>query len=130
MEVACCFIEFDGKILVVARQNSRTHKNEWDIPADKVDDKETSKEAAARIVVTETGYHFMPNDLQHLGDFEFVSGNSEPYIMHAFRADFGKSSQTDPGTLFSEWITPSDCLERTDLIKNFAHLLKLVGYSE
>jgi len=130
MTIACCFIESEGKILVVARQNPKNNKNEWDIPADKVADSESNKEAAVRIVITETGYHFRPDDLLPLGSFDFVSGNNESYTMQTFRVDVDRTSHLHRGVIPNEWVTPSDCLERTDLIKNFADLIKLAGYSE
>ena len=129
MDVACCFLESDGKILIVARQNTKTQKYEWDIPADKVRANESSIDTAIRAVSTETGYCLVPHGLKSAGSFKFVSGNNEPYTMNAYKATVGSSTSMHSGNLHSEWATLAEVLKRDDLIKNFARLLQLMGYS-
>ena len=128
MNVACSFLEYDGKILIVARQNHKTQKYEWDIPAAKVQVDESSIDAATRVVYAETGYRLAVDDIKSVGTFEFVSGNNEPYVMKAYKVTVESSPSLYSGNLRSEWATPAEVIKRDDLIKNFALLLKLAGY--
>lgn len=128
MKVACCFLEYDNKIWIVARHNSKTHSIEWDVPADKVKYDESSKDTTVRIIANETGYDVKEKDLQTLGKFDFVSSKNEPYIMCVFKVDIDDPHPATAGTLHGEWVTPEECVKKKNLIKNFANLLKLASY--
>lgn len=128
MKVACCFLESDGKIFIVARHSPKTQQREWDIPAGKIKNNELVKNTIARVVAEEAGYEISLGNLAFIGKFQFISGRNEPYTMHAYRIKIEKPFSTNLGTLQSDWVRPKECIAKNNLIKNFARLLKLVEY--
>lgn len=54
-EVASCFCEFDGKILLLQRREDKPQGGTWALPGGKLDGKETPTEAVIRETGEETG---------------------------------------------------------------------------
>lgn len=129
MRVVCCFLETEGKFFVLARPNPRTEKYEWDLPAGKVRASESNQAAVTRIVLEETGYVSRPSNFYLLGTFQFISGSNEPYAMYAFRLKLEEPFQASK-KFKTEWVSPEECLAKSDLIKNLRQLLVLTGYAK
>ena len=131
MKVVCCFLEHDGKFLIVARHNSNTQEYEWDVPAAYVIKEENDKAAVLRVLSREVGYVASLESLVFLGDTKFVSADNNPYTMMVYQIKVKNPFATHKGDanyLNSEWVSPEECLAKQALIKNLDKLLKFVGY--
>src|SRR3990167_10214699 len=64
-----CFIEYDGKILLLLRHPSRPHGNTWALPTGKVEVDESDSEAVIREVFEETGYQASEAELEFVTDY-------------------------------------------------------------
>jgi 8-oxo-dGTP diphosphatase len=58
IEVAAVYIENNGEILLLHRQNYISQGNKWGIPGGKVHTGETTLQAAIREVKEETGFEY------------------------------------------------------------------------
>ena len=54
-EIVSCFVESDGKILLLHRQYHKPQGNTWGVPAGKVDKDEDIFQAIAREIAEEAG---------------------------------------------------------------------------
>jgi 8-oxo-dGTP pyrophosphatase MutT (NUDIX family) len=63
-EIGSCFLERDGKFLLLLRQDHKPQGNTWGVPAGKIENGETSTEATLREIYEETGYSGKPEDLK------------------------------------------------------------------
>jgi len=52
-EIVSCYVEHDGKILILHRQNHKPQGNTWGLPAGKIDDNEDKIEAMLREIFEE-----------------------------------------------------------------------------
>ncbi len=85
MKIASCFVEHDGKLLVVARRNDKTDTYEWDVPADTVQPHESGEDTALRVLAIEAGLETSPEALSFVAKTDFISRYNEPYEMHVYR---------------------------------------------
>lgn len=131
MRVAGCFLEFNGKFLILLRHAHKPDGDTWGLPGGKVESGETDEQAIMRELVEETGYQASPAELEHLGDFQFISIRGEPFTYATFRV---RPKQTPTIRLEAsshgmfEWVTPEECLAKDNLISDFDTLIQLVGY--
>lgn len=130
MIVAGCFLEFDGKFVILKRHADSAQGNTWGLPAGKVETNEDKVSAILREVAEETGYQATTEQLEHLGDFTFDSEGSE-YTFATYRVSLAESIEikldSKEHTSY-DWITPEECYARQDLINDFHDLLKLICY--
>jgi 8-oxo-dGTP pyrophosphatase MutT (NUDIX family) len=132
MRVAGCFLEYNGKFLILLRHGHKPDGNTWGLAGGKVETGESDEQAIIRELAEETGYVARPSELEHLGNFPFLSLRGENYIFSTFRIRLAK-----PHTVKLEasahndfaWVSPQECLAKQNLIHDFDTLLKLVGYT-
>lgn len=111
-EVVSCFVEQEGRILLLHRQDHKTEGNTWGVPAGKVEAHETLLEAITREVREETGFT-INNKISYYNEvfikypeYDFVyhifymtqNGKKEVQLNHKEHKDF-------------KWATPKDALE-------------------
>lgn len=121
IEVAALFIEHEGRILLLHRQEAKSQGNLWGIPGGKLDRGETPLRAALREAKEETGYDFSKQDVENLGTVYIEYNEKDHFVYHMFRVKF----IGNPGAVkinFNEhkgftWVTPQDGL-KLDLIKD------------
>jgi 8-oxo-dGTP pyrophosphatase MutT (NUDIX family) len=82
-DVVSCFVEVDGKILLLHRQDHKPQGNTWGVPAGKVDKDEDLFKAMVREMSEETGYTAVANELQYF-DKLFVRYGDYDFIYHVF----------------------------------------------
>lgn len=83
MEVVSCFIEHDGEMLLLQRQDHKPQGGTWGMPAGKIDDGENKREALSREVKEETGLEFSPESFDHF-ETVYVRYPSYDFVYHMF----------------------------------------------
>lgn len=83
-EVSSCFVEYDGKILLLYRQDHKPEGNTWCMPGGKIDDKEEPNSASIREVGEETGLITLKNEFKYLGKV-YVRYPNYDFIYHLFQ---------------------------------------------
>jgi 8-oxo-dGTP diphosphatase len=109
-EVVSCFVEVDGRILLLHRQDHKPQGGTWGCPAGKVDEGENIGEAIVREVMEETGL-----ELPEANHFKklFVRFPDYDFVYHIFHSplekELGVSIRKEEHKNF-QWIAPSDAL--------------------
>lgn len=112
--VACCYLHYQDKILLLHRRDSIAEGNRWGIPGGKVNKQEPLSEAVIREIEEETGYSLDPEHV-HLIATLYIRVPNFDFAYHMF--DYQKEI-TNPGAVkinFAEhkgftWVTPQDAL--------------------
>lgn len=120
-EIAAVYIEHDGQILLLHRQDNISEGNKWGPPAGHVEKGETPLEAAIRELEEETGYDISNQAIEKVHTAYIEYNEKNHYVFHMFRT----SLQGDPGAVkidFNEhkgftWVTPADAL-KMNLLKD------------
>lgn len=86
-EVVSCFIEHDGKILLLRRLKHKPEGDKWGVLAGKVDAGEDVSEAMAREIREEIGQDVSQAALQYLTKV-YVVWPEHHFIFHMFRIEF------------------------------------------
>jgi 8-oxo-dGTP pyrophosphatase MutT (NUDIX family) len=112
-EIVSCFLEHDGEILLLCRQDNRPQGNTWGVPAGKVDKGEKLHDATAREVREETGTHVHPKDLDYWGKV-FVRYPDFDFVYHMFRIIMDKKPEIKINKSEHKahaWISPKESLK-------------------
>ena len=112
--IAALYIEFEGKILLLHRQEAKSQGNRWGIPGGKICKGEPLLEAVIREIAEETGYSLDPEYVHHIATLYIRVPNFD-FQYHMF--DYQKEISS-PGAVkinFAEhkgftWSTPQDAL--------------------
>lgn len=113
MEVVGCFVQCQGTILLLLRQEYKPNGNTWGVPAGKVDAGETAAQAMAREIFEETGLAVDEKDLVP-SESLLVREKGVDFVYHQFSTDFDelpdvKISPQEHSDFI--WTTPSDALK-------------------
>ena len=112
-EVVSCFVEHDGHILLLHRQDHKPEGNTWGVPAGKVDAGEHINEAIIREIKEETSLVVHDEQLKHAHTL-FVRYPEYDFVYHIFHVDlpekFAISIQSNEHKTF-EWIRPAEALK-------------------
>lgn len=130
MKIVGCFLEYDGKFLMLLRHSHKPNGSTWGLPAGKVDPGETDRTAILRELKEETGYEASDNELEHLNDFEFGQGDSA-YSFGAYRVKLSKPYDMkleEAAHRESRWVTAQECYNLPNLISDFHELLELLRF--
>jgi ADP-ribose pyrophosphatase YjhB (NUDIX family) len=65
LRVVGCFLEYDGKFVVLLRRPEKPDGDTWGLPAGKVEEGESDKSAVLRELHEETGYDANLKELQY-----------------------------------------------------------------
>lgn len=84
VEVSACYLEVEGRLLLLQCSADRQETGRWGVPAGKVEIGETSKEAAVRELFEETQISCL--DVQDLGSL-YIRKPDVDYIYHLFKVD-------------------------------------------
>lgn len=128
ISIAALYIEYEGKILLLHRQETKSQGNRWGIPGGKVDKGETPLQAVLREAKEETGYDFSGQSIEDLGTVYIEYNDKDHFNYHMFRVKFAG----DPAAVkinFKEhkgftWVTPLDGL-KLELIQDEDACFKL-----
>lgn len=107
IEVACCYVEVEGTILLLQRTEEKSEPLKWGVPAGKLEPKEDPHKAAFRELFEETG--ISPIQIQQLGSLYMRKPNID-YILHIFKVDvdFPVEVKISGEHQTFKWTTPQD----------------------
>jgi len=125
-EVAGCFFEHDGNILLLHRHKDKPEGGTWCVPAGKLDKGEDSAKAIVRETLEETGYSIDPGRLVYVKKTYVVYPNYQ-FVYHVFKTKVDERPEikikTDEHTEHL-WATPREALGM-DLIPDEDFCIKL-----
>lgn len=117
VDVVACFVQHDGKFVLLHRQGHKTHGNTFGLPAGKVDSGETIQQAIGREIKEETGLDIAEENIIYVSSV-FVRNQGHDIHYHAFETHL----PTKPEIRISpnehkgyKWVTPDEAL-KMDLI--------------
>lgn len=117
--VACCYLHYQDKVLLLHSRDGKTEGNRWGIPGGKVNKGESLLDAVVREVSEETGYCLDKTKMHFIGKFYIRVPNFD-FEYNMFRYTDEIPNPGDVKIDFQEhkgftWVTPEDAL-KMDLI--------------
>ena len=112
-EVVSCFMENNGEILLLQRQDHKPQGNTWGVPAGKIDTGETPKTAILRELFQETGFSADENKIIYFKSV-FVRYPEYDFIYHIFSLKIDERpiiKITDGEHKNFQWLTPTEALK-------------------
>ncbi|PIR86959.1 MAG: NUDIX hydrolase [Candidatus Harrisonbacteria bacterium CG10_big_fil_rev_8_21_14_0_10_49_15] len=111
-EIVSCFVEHDGKMLLLHRHSHKSQGDRWGMPAGKKDPGETVEQAAVRELREETGIDlpssaltYFTKTLHRYEDFDYI------YHMFSVRLDEKLPVQLSASEHKEyQWLTPQEVL--------------------
>lgn len=127
-DIVGCFVEYNGQILLLHRQDEDIQGNKWGLPAGKLEPGETEVQAMIRELREETGLKFQEKDLNYFQKV-FVRYDTHDFLFHMF---FAKPAWlTAPEILIDpeehkdfRWLKPEKALQ-LELIRDLDGCIKL-----
>lgn len=110
--IASCFLEHNGKILMLQRPAGKRQELKWGLPAGKIEGSENETDAVQREIYEETGMHMLKKKLNYFGRV-FVRYDDYDFVFHIFHSvlpeafDIKLSSEH----IDFKWIRPDDALK-------------------
>ena len=109
--VVGCFLEYNGRFLMLHRQDHKREGNLWGVPAGKIDPGETKEEAIVREVFEESGVRLSASPAFIASVYvRYADGD---ILYHIFRHILSE----EPAVVLSptehkafRWVTPQECL--------------------
>lgn len=89
VDVAACYIESNGELLLLKRAESESEGGRWGVPGGKVEKGESVRDGAMREVWEETGMRLKDKELQYLGKL-FIRKPHVEYVYHMFYCKFAR----------------------------------------
>ncbi len=85
VEVASCYIEVEGKLLLLQNALGRREPGKWGVPAGKVEIDEPLKDAAVRELFEETGIRLEdPSQIEYIKPL-YIRKPDVSYVYHMFK---------------------------------------------
>ena len=112
LEVASCYIEHDGDILLLQRHSEHKHSSKWGLPAGKLEKGETAEQAIIREIEEETGLNIHRHQLT-FRDVLYVSQPDKKYLYHSFHTKLAIRPTiriNPPEHKQHDWFTTSEAL--------------------
>lgn len=128
-EIVSCFLEYDGKFLLLLRQDNKPQGNTWGVPAGKVEKGESKEEAVIREVEEETGYK--AEKVPQLIDTVYVRYPEFDFTYHIFYQPLPEPHNVVIDASSHKeycWTTPQEALA-LPLIPDLDHCIELFYFS-
>ncbi|MEK7564441.1 MAG: NUDIX hydrolase [Patescibacteria group bacterium] len=126
IDVVGCYVQYDGKFVLLHRQPYKTNGNKLGLPAGKVDRGENIHQAMSREIKEETGLEIPEENLEHIGTV-FVRNEGHDIGYHMFITHLS----AQPEVIISPkehqayiWASPSEAL-KMDLIHDLDDCIKM-----
>ena len=129
-KVVGCFIENDGKFIILHRIPGDMQGDKWGLPAGGVKEDETEETAMIREIKEETGLNVDKEDLEFLGKWEWIFPIIEvEFFAFKLKLDNKVDVKLRPEEHIEyKWVSPRGCYSRKDLVHGFHELLELTKY--
>ena len=124
-EVVSCFVEYDGKILLLHRQDYKPQGGTWGAPAGKIDPGENAEQSVIREIFEEIGLVVKPEEFIYI-DKVFVRYPTYDFIYHMFSLKLNIEPVIqirDNEHKDFQWIGPKEAL-KIDLIQDMDFCIK------
>lgn len=125
-EIVSCYVEHDGKILLLHRHDHKSQGGKWGLPAGKMEAGETKIEAMARELREETGLILETRQAVYLGRV-FVRYPDHDFVYHMFQYPLSGSTPVrinDQEHKDHQWISPYEA-SRLPLVDDLEECMKL-----
>jgi 8-oxo-dGTP pyrophosphatase MutT (NUDIX family) len=125
-DIVGCFLEHDGRFLLLHRHLHKASGNKWGLPAGKVDAGEGTKQAILRETKEETGVVLPGASVEYFDSLYVRDGNFDiEWHMFAAKLNTQPTVKINPQE-HSEyrWATPDEALQM-DLIHDLAESIRL-----
>ena len=125
MEVVSCFLEYQGRFLLLHRASHRPQGGTWGTPAGKMEKGEDRGSAVVREIREEIGINLDPNKLSHFKEI-FVRFAEYDFPYHIFHYSLDEEplvTLSDEHTEY-RWVTADEAL-KMDLIQDEDECIKL-----
>jgi 8-oxo-dGTP pyrophosphatase MutT (NUDIX family) len=125
-EVVSCFFEYDGRLLLLERQDHKPQGGTWGVPAGKIDPGETPEVAMLRELFQETGFVADRTKIYYLKKL-FVRYPAYDFVYYIFdlKLDNEPIIKINPGEHKSfQWLSPTQAL-KIDLIEDLDGCISL-----
>jgi mutator protein MutT len=131
IRVAGCFLEYDGRFLILHRFSTKSQGGKWGLPAGKVEKEETGQDAIIREVFEETGFQIPLHQLEYLQEirWDFPEKIVE-FVVYRIKltSPIEVILNQNEHQAFA-WVTGKECYARNDLMHGVRDLLEKVGYA-
>jgi 8-oxo-dGTP pyrophosphatase MutT (NUDIX family) len=117
-----CFIEYEGKILLLHRNSDRPEGNKLGAVVGKIEQGESYIDAIIREIFEETGNKINSNELEYLGEIFNI-----PLFKLKLKEKFQVKIRCDEHHDF-KWATPQDIYSMENVVSGMHDFLKEVGY--
>ena len=125
-DIVGCFIEHDGKFLLLHRHSHKANGDKWGLPAGKVDAGEEKKQAVLREIEEETGLKFDAPSV-HYFDSRFVRHDDFDFDWHMFSTHVSEPVSVTINPLEHQdfrWVTPEEAFQM-DLMNDLPSSIRL-----
>lgn len=92
VEVAGCYLEIDGRILLMERASNSVEGRTWGVPAGKIEVGETPHQAAVRELFEETGIKAASSQVKEIGKL-YIRKLRGDFIYHMFQVRINEMSK-------------------------------------
>jgi 8-oxo-dGTP pyrophosphatase MutT (NUDIX family) len=126
LEAVGCFVQCDGEIILLHRQNNKPQGDTWGIPSGKIDGEDDARTTMLRELKEETGFEIPENEML-LFKTIFVKYDSYDFIYHIFYTTINNKKKIklkNDEHKDAKWITPNDALA-LPLIEDLDGCIKL-----
>ena len=130
MRTAGCFLEYEGRFVILHRRSDEPDGNTWGLPAGKVNAAETDEDAILREVEEETGYKASKEELEFLEEyiFDFPDLYLEFPTYRISPKEFPPITCNPREHTEFKWVTAQECDTIPNLIRGLNDLLRRTGY--
>lgn len=125
-EVVGCFIQCDGEIILLHRQDHKPEGGTWGIPSGKIHEGESLLDTACRETSEETGLR-IPHDRMKFFSTAYVKFTDYDFIYHMFHTEIDQKAEikiNEREHKNARWISPKDALN-LPLIEDLDNCIKL-----
>ena len=125
-DVVSCFVEYNGEILLLRRQDHKPEGNTWGVPAGTVDEGEKRLGAIVRVIQEETGFQLPPSQLSYFGK-TYVKYPEYDFVYHIFHTQLDQMQEVainHKEHKESRWVSPENALNM-ELIQDLDACIKL-----